>query len=326
MSVNKVKLGIKILLLVFLLHYLISIFNVGRYVDIIAEYQNQIIIVFVIILSGLIFIDIASEIFKKYARKKEEKAGEYLTLNYIFKYVVYVAIALMIFGVFYKNVSSLVVSVGLIGAAITYALQKPILNFAGWVVILYTRTIKIGDRISIKNIGAGDVFDIDTQHLYLSELTTDNFEPTGKVLIIPNSYIFTTAIENLTKGSPYVWDSIVLHFTHDSDVEKARQIVFESTNEVVGNLMLKLYEKWSKRKYLISRKLANKPVIRVGITRTSFYIKVYYLVNVYEKAEIKTKIQERILKEINKERAVKLSYPHVKAIVEYEKTLNTKNS
>ncbi|AAB98693.1 TPA: mechanosensitive ion channel family protein [Methanocaldococcus jannaschii] len=315
---NKLKLVIKVVLLIFLLHSLMSIFNLETYIKILAKYQNQIMIIAIIILSGLIIVDIASEVFKKYARTREEKAGEYLTLNYIFKYLVYVCVTLMIFGVIYQNVSSLVVSVGLIGAAVTYALQKPILNFAGWIIILYTRTIKIGDRIFIKNMGAGDVFDIDTQHIYLSELTTDTFEPTGRVLIIPNSYIFTASIENLTKGSPYIWDNIVVHFTLNSNINKAEKIVFESADEVIGNLMRELYEKWSKRKYLISRKLSDKPVVRVGITRSSFYIKALYLVNVYEKAKIRSEINKRILEKVNKENDVKLAYPHIKAVIETE--------
>ncbi|XRO76613.1 mechanosensitive ion channel family protein [Methanocaldococcus sp. 10A] len=321
---NRIKLGIKIVLLIILLHSLISVFNLETYIRILTKYQNQIMIIGIIILSGLIIVDIASEIFRKYAREREEKAGEYLTLNYIFKYLVYVCVALMIFGVLYQNVSSLVVSVGLIGAAITYALQKPILNFAGWIIILYTRTIKIGDRIFIKGIGAGDVFDIDTQHIYLSELTPENFNPTGKVLIIPNSYIFTSSIENLTKGTPYIWDTVTVHFTLNSNVNKAERIVFESVNEVIGDLMRNLYEKWSKRKYLISRKLSDRPLIRIGITRSSFYVKALYLVNVYEKAIVRTEIHKRILENVNKENDVKLAYPHIKAVIESEN--NFKNT
>ena len=318
---NKIKLGVKIVLLIILLHCLISIFNLETYIMLLGKYQNQIMIIAIIILSGLIVVDIASEIFRKYARKREEKAGEYLTLNYIFKYFVYLCVALMIFGVLYQNVSSLVVSVGLIGAAITYALQKPILNFAGWIVILYTRTIKIGDRIFIKGIGAGDVFDIDTQHIYLSELTTDNFEPTGKVLIIPNSYIFTSSIENLTKGTPYIWDTIIVHFTLNSNIEKAEKIVFESADDVVGDLMKELYEKWSKRRYIISRKLSDKPIIRVGITRSSFYIKTIYLVSVYEKAKIRSEINRKVLERVSREKDVKLAYPHIKAVIESENSI-----
>jgi small-conductance mechanosensitive channel len=318
---NKIKLGVKIILLIILLHSLISVFNLDTYIELFTEYQNQIMLIAIIILSGLIIVDVGSEVFRKYARKREEKAGEYLTLNYIFKYIVYVCVALMIFGVLYQNVSSLVVSVGLIGAAITYALQKPILNFAGWIIILYTRTIKIGDRIFIKGIGAGDVFDIDTQHIYLSELTPENFEPTGKVLIIPNSYIFTSSIENLTKGTPYIWDTVIVHFTLNSNIGKAEKIVFESANEVVGDLMRELYEKWCKRRYLISRKLSDKPLIRVGITRSSFYIKAIYLVNVYEKARTRTEIYKNILERVSREKDVKLAYPHIKAVIESENSI-----
>ncbi|AIJ06042.1 MscS Mechanosensitive ion channel [Methanocaldococcus bathoardescens] len=321
---SKLKLGIKVVLLIFLLHSLISVFNLETYIGLFTKYQNQIMIIAIIILSGLIIVDIASEIFRKYAREREEKAGEYLTLNYIFKYLVYVCVALMIFGVLYQNVSSLVVSVGLIGAAITYALQKPILNFAGWIIILYTRTIKIGDRIYIKNVGAGDVFDIDTQHIYLSELTLDTLDSTGRVLVIPNSYIFTTSIINFTKGTPYIWDYIVIHFTYNSNIKKAEEIVFSSVSEVVGDLMKKLAERWSKRKYLISKSLCDEPLMRVGITRSSIYVKAVYLVNTYEKAKVKSEIYRKILQKIEKENDVKLAYPHIKAIIESEN--NFKNT
>ncbi|XRO75519.1 mechanosensitive ion channel family protein [Methanocaldococcus sp. 28A] len=321
---NRIKLGIKIVLLIILLHSLISVFNLETYIELLTKYQNQIMIIAIIILSGLIIVDIASEIFRKYAGEREEKAGEYLTLNYIFKYLVYVCVALMIFGVLYQNVSSLVVSVGLIGAAITYALQRPILNFAGWIIILYTRTIKIGDIIFIKGVGAGDVFDIDTQHIYLSELTPENFNPTGSVLILPNSYIFTSSIKNLTKGTPYIWDTVTVHFTLNSNVNKAEKIVFESVSEVVGDLMRKLYEKWSKRKYLTSKRLFDKPLIRIGITRSSFYVNAHYLVNVYDKAVVKTEIYKRILENVNRENDVKLAYPHIKAVIESEN--NFKNT
>jgi hypothetical protein len=65
---NKIKLGVKIILLIILLHSLISVFNLDTYIELFTEYQNQIMLIAIIILSGLIIVDVGSEVFRKYAR------------------------------------------------------------------------------------------------------------------------------------------------------------------------------------------------------------------------------------------------------------------
>ena len=85
--------------------------------------------------------------------------------------------------------------------------------------------------------------------------------------------------------------------------------------------MKELYEKWSKRRYIISRKLSDKPIIRVGITRSSFYIKTIYLVSVYEKAKIRSEINRKVLERVSREKDVKLAYPHIKAVIESENSI-----
>ncbi|WP_423792752.1 mechanosensitive ion channel family protein [Methanocaldococcus indicus] len=315
MEKEKLKLAVKIALLLVILSLMSkTLFNIHIFIiSYLLKYKTQILTIVAIVLSGLIVVDVITDILKKQAEKDEKNAEKYISMSYISKYTIYLIIILSIFGVFYQNLSSLVVSIGLIGAAVTYALQRPILNVAGWLVMLYTRTIKIGDRIIVKNAGIGDVFDIDTQHIYLSELT-ENFEPTGRVLIVPNSLIFTNTIENLTKGTPYIWDNLVINFTFNSNIKKAENIVFSSANEVVGKLMKELYSIWSKRKYLTRRKLVDKPYTRVGITRTSFYIKVFYLTHINDRARVRSEIQRKVLEKVKKESDVELAYPHLKIV------------
>lgn len=72
---NKLKLVIKVVLLIFLLHSLMSIFNLETYIKILAKYQNQIMIIAIIILSGLIIVDIASEVFKSMQERERRKLG-----------------------------------------------------------------------------------------------------------------------------------------------------------------------------------------------------------------------------------------------------------
>ncbi|WP_456419531.1 mechanosensitive ion channel domain-containing protein [Methanocaldococcus infernus] len=314
-----IRIVVKILILIALLSYLLSNINLEYTLFLfIKEYARIIFISAILVISGLIINDIVISFLERYAKKMEDKANEYIRLGYIFKYLVYSIIFLIILFLIQQNTSSLVVSLGLIGAAIAYALRVPILNMAGWLVILFSKNIKIGDRVKISNYGIGDIVGISTQHIYLSERDT-NLEPTGRLLIVPNSIVFTESISNYTKRSPYVWDYLVVHFTLDSDVDKAKEIVLSSAEEVVGELMRKLYEKWKLNKYF-KTKLFEKPFVRVGITRTSFYVKVFYITNVYEKPRVRSDIQYLILKKVKGEKDVKIAYPHVKAVVEWNKT------
>ncbi|WP_456471475.1 mechanosensitive ion channel domain-containing protein [Methanocaldococcus sp.] len=312
---NKVKVLLKIFILFVLIALLISYIDPSIYIHFIRQYGHIILIIIILIISGFIVNDIVLDFLNKYAKKMEDKAEEYITLGYIFKYTTYFVIFLLILSIVQQNTSSLMVSIGLIGAAIAYALRVPILNIAGWIVILFNRSVKIGDRVYIKNYGIGDIIGIDTQNIYLSERDI-NHEPTGRLLIVPNSVIFTTSISNYTKRSPYIWDYLVFHFTLDSDVDKAKDIVLEATSEIVGDLMKSLYEKWKVNKYF-KTKLFDKPFVRVGITRTSFYVKVFYIVNVYERPKVRSDIQYLILKKVKEEDRVKIAYPHVKAVIEH---------
>ncbi|ENN96805.1 hypothetical protein J422_00110 [Methanocaldococcus villosus KIN24-T80] len=307
----KLGLFIKIVILLFLITLLMYLLNLYTYISIILSYKEQIIIIGIIIISAMILIDVCSELIDKYSKNRD--IGEVLTLKILVKYFIYLITFLLIIAVFYKNTPSLFVSLGLIGAAITYALQRPILNLAGWMIIVFTRTIKIGDRVAIKDVGIGDVFNIDMQHIYIREL--DNLlDPTGRVLIVPNSYIFDRTIVNFTKGTSYIWDRLEVHFTYDSNLKKIEEIVFSSAYDVVGKTMEEQYKKWIKNRYILTGFLKDKPIIRIKLTRSSIAVRVLYLVDTFEKASVKTEIYKRIIERVKKEEDVSLAYPHIKVV------------
>ena len=64
-------------------------------------------------------------------------------------YAIWAIVFLLIFFYFMGGIDSAILSIGLIGAALTFVLQKPLLNLLGWFFITYNRMYKIGDRIKI---------------------------------------------------------------------------------------------------------------------------------------------------------------------------------
>ncbi|HIP17197.1 MAG TPA: mechanosensitive ion channel [Methanothermococcus okinawensis] len=305
------KFLIKILILLVILYYLGSKLNIFKYVMPLENYINEVIIVVILILGTLIFLDISLELIKRYFEKKGE-LRDFPIFASVFKYVTWFIAGLIVISLIYKDIGSLVMSLGIIGAALTFALQRPIMNFAGWVNIIITRPFKINDRISIKDIGMGDVYKIDTMHIYLREVV---LEPTGRTLIIPNAYVLTNAITNYTKGSQYIWDNVKVAITYESNIEKAKKLVFMACDEVVGTTMRRLAEIWMNKPRMFTKsKIFDKPVIRMNFLERGVEIKVRYLVDAYEWADIKTKIINKIIEKIDKEEDVEIAYPHMEII------------
>jgi len=305
------KFLIKVFALIVILYYLGVKLHIYEYLFFLERYINEIIITVVLILGTLIFLDISLELIREFFEKRGE-LRDYPIFASVFKYVTWFVAGLIGLSILYNDIGSLLMSLGIIGAALTFALQRPIMNFAGWINIVITRPFKINDRIYIKDIGMGDVYKIDTMHIYLREVVG---EPTGRTLIIPNAYVLTNSITNYTKGSPYIWDNVKVAVTYESNFEKAKRLVLEACEEVVGDLMKELAEIWrNKPRPFTSAKVYDKPILRVNFLERGIELKVRYLVNTFEWAEVKTKILSKVIEKINREKDVEIAYPHMEVI------------
>ncbi len=312
-SIFNPKLFIKIIILVIIVYFLSQSINLYDYIFNIKLYYKDILVLVVLFVGTWVFLDISLELIKKFFEKKGD-IREYPIIELVFKIVVWAIAILIGLSYIFKGLSSLIMSLGMVGAALTFALQQPILNFAGWLSIVILRPFKINDRIYIPNIGTGDVYRIDTMHIYLREIS-DLDESTGRTLIIPNSQVLTNSITNYTRGSPYIWNYIDTLITYESDWKLAEHLIFTAAYEVVGKEMEQLAEIWKNkpRKYTYS-KINPKPVMRVFFKDSGINIRVRYLVKSYEWAEVKTKITRKILEKINSAENVEIAYPHMEVL------------
>jgi len=306
----RTKFIVKVIILLGILYYLSLKENFYQYLMKLGDYSNQIIILIALILGTLIFLDITLELLRRYFEKVDIR--EYPIVASVVRYATWFGVILIATSVVYKDVGSLVMSLGLVGAALTLALQKPIMNFVGWLIIVFTHPFKINDRIYIKDIGGGDVYKIGTMYVSLREV---DGEPTGRSLNIPNSYILTNPVINFSKGSPYVWDSVKIAITYESNWRKAEKLILEACDEIVGEEMRKLAEIWKTKPRIFAKsKIHDKPVIRMRFLDSGIEIKVRYLVNVFEWAEIKTEIVKNILSKLENVDDIEIAYPHMEII------------
>ncbi|MCL7749595.1 mechanosensitive ion channel domain-containing protein [Halalkalibacter alkaliphilus] len=117
----------------------------------------------------------------------------------------------------------LTIYVGFISAGIAIALREIFTNIAALLIIVIQKPFEVGDRVVV-NDRAGDVIDQKIFHFVMMEVTSkaEGEQSTGKVVHIPNNYLFTHAVSNASKGFGYVWNEIDVRLTLDSEWEEAK--------------------------------------------------------------------------------------------------------
>ena len=201
--------------------------------------------------------------------------------------------------------------IGLISAGVAIALSDVLKNTAAWVVILFRRPFKIGDRIEV-GTDAGDVIDIGVLRFSLLEIRNwvDADQTTGRILHIPNGIIFTEPLANYTQGFPYIWLEIPVTVTFESDWETTRhmiqQIIEEhaadptTTGQAADERIAKQYLSLDQD---VTPAVYTK-VIDFGVTVTG-----RLLVTARGRREITSRVWQDILRAISREPRVELAYP-----------------
>ena len=108
--------------------------------------------------------------------------------------VVIIAVALVLVFHFTSELAALVTVLGFAAAGIAFALQNIILAVAGYFSMVAPNGIRVGDRVSLQGPFGyvhGDVVEIGFVRLKLRELAGEPLAPTGRIVVFPNSVVFT---------------------------------------------------------------------------------------------------------------------------------------
>ena len=212
---------------------------------------------------------------------------------------------------------SMVLSLGLVAAALTFVLQQPLLNVIGWALISYRRLYRIGDRVAVGGT-KGYVLDITTMYTELREfgewMRGDTF--TGRIATIPNSLVFTQPIHNYTKDFPFIWDEVVNLVTYESDIEVAKEYMLESAKKAVGQLMQQNYERYKRKIEIrdLHQLLLKEPELRMELADSGVNVFVMYFCPVEQRRKIKSEITELIWSKFMEDPRVGIAYPHMHLI------------
>jgi len=277
------------------------------------EVEKAIIIGSIILFLLLVFF------FIKYLVKKYMSENElYYTTNKALNFTFITILFFILLFSYLENVGHLVTILSFASAGIAIALKDWFMSMMGWLVIIFSGAIHVGDRIKVTKDGqefVGDVVDISLLRMTLHEdvtLTSDMLNRrAGRILFIPNNYVFTDIIANYAhSGLKTVWDGIDFIITFDSNISKAQSISKEISRkyskgytDMTRKQLNKLRSKYSMRNTSV------EPRIFAFLDENGVRISVWYLTNAYATLTLRSTISMEILQRIKEADDISIAFP-----------------
>ncbi|MDD3774576.1 MAG: mechanosensitive ion channel [Sulfurovaceae bacterium] len=258
-------------------------------------------------------------LFSKYLMRRYLKDIErFYTLNKALNVTFVVLVVLILLFAYIENVNYLVTILGFASAGIAIALKEWFMSIIGWLVIFFGGSIHVGDRVRFFKDGVeyvGDVIDISLLRMtILEDVTLTTFERNrraGRVIYIPNNYIFTNMIANYThSGLDTVWDGIDFIVTFDSNINKASNIAKEIAQKYSKGYAENTRQKLNKlRRHYHLKNISVEPRVFTLITPYGMKISVWYYTNSYATLPLRSTISASIINNIKNEQDILLAYP-----------------
>ncbi|WP_300667776.1 mechanosensitive ion channel domain-containing protein [Helicobacter sp. UBA3407] len=282
-----------------------------------AQIKEQFIKSIYIGITILILIGIAFSI-KLGVRKYIHDNERIYTTNKIINFLNITLIVLILLFAYLDNVSYLVTVLGFASAGLAIAMKDLFMSILGWIVIVVGGCVHAGDRIKIIKEGAvyiGDVLDISVLRITLYEdITLTTYRENrraGRIIFIPNNFVFTTMFSNYTHGGmKTVWDGIDFTITFDSDHERACHIARECAKKYAKGYTESTRKQFVKMRDRFSLRNTNvEPRVFSLLEPNGIRISVWYLTNAYATLALRSSISSEIIDEILQEPNIQIAYP-----------------
>jgi MscS family membrane protein len=145
-------------------------------------------------------------------------------------FLLLVIAAIVLMDHFGINITGVAAAFGIIGLAFSLAAQDTLTDAINGYIILLDQPFRIGDRIEIQELGTwGDVIEIGVRTTKIH--TLDN-----RMVIVPNSTIGKNQVVNYTYPDPHYLMQIELGIAYGTDIEKARQLIIDTLENIDGIL------------------------------------------------------------------------------------------
>lgn len=254
-----------------------QVFSLGKYSLSVYEILAAILVVLL-----AFFIN---KLAKKLIYKSDKVAiGKKFAISQILYYIIFIVASIMVMKSLGVDISPLLLGSGAILVGIGLGLQNLFLDFISGVIILFDRSVQIGDIIEIDGT-IGEVMEIS-----MRTSTVETREK--KSIIYPNSLLTKDKLINFSHNSPAVIFVIEVGVHYDSDID----------------LAVKLLEDAAKENDAV---IQDKPIfVRLeNFGESSLDLKLYYYsIKLFSAPQVRSDIRMAILKKF-RENKINIPYP-----------------
>ena len=161
------------------------------------------------------------------AASKRSRANEkdLYIVHRVLKYVIYgigILLALSSLGVSFDR---LLIVAGALGVGIGFGLQSIVNNFVCGIIILFEKSLRVGDFVELPNGLLGEVREINIRSTLLR--TVDNAD-----ILVPNSDFINNQVNNWTLNDDVRRFSIRFSVAYGSDIALVRKAVLKAAENV----------------------------------------------------------------------------------------------
>lgn len=276
--------------------------------------MNKMVNIGAIILVFIILLLVSKYFVRKYMSDNEK----FYTINKALNITFVTLLILVLLFAYIENVTYLVTILGFASAGIAIAMKEWFMSLMGWLTIILGGSVHVGDRVKFVRGNVeyvGDIVDISLLKMTLHEdvtLTTQmQNRRAGRIVFIPNNFIFTDMIANYSHaGLKTVWDGIDLLITFDSNIHKAQSIAKEVARKYSKGYTDITRKQLNKLRSSYSMKNTNvEPRIYAFIDPNGIKISVWYMTNAFATLTLRSTISVEIITRLQEEEDIFLAYP-----------------
>ena len=287
----------------------------GEFVLVLKEYFPRIVSAAVFIILIKLVLDLIRVSIIRTVRRYKGMESTGLMFWRFASYTVWLVVFILIMLSFIGGAWEYMVWVGVIIAAIIYALAGALQNIAAWFVIASSHPFKIGDIVEMGE-RRGYVVDITMNNTVLREMGNwvkgDLF--TGRVLSIPNKTIFETGVSNYTRYNQFIYDYLTVSITYESDLPRAEAVLLDVARDVVdmGDEVLKAVH--DAETLSVIRQMPREPRVFWQFRDSAIELGVFYPVSMRKRFLTRSEITKRFMSRIKDEPNISVAYPHIELV------------
>lgn len=260
--------------------------------------------VFILAAYGILFV------LNRVINRRVENLKSRHTIRKNVSYLIHILLVIGVIFIWLQRLNSLSIFLGFASAGLALALQEVILSVAGWFMIIARHPFEVGDRIEMGGV-KGDVIDIRVFQTSLLEIGNwvDADQSTGRIVNIPNSFVYKHPNFNYNRGFEYIWNEIPVTITFESDWQRAKEIMMTRVQEVAQGLednFRRRIERMTSRYMIYFQNYT--PIVYVDIQDSGIRLTLRYLTEAKKRRSTADALSRGILEDFAREQRVNLAY------------------